>query len=246
MAGDWIKTRKSLPSDGRILRMASALKADRFRTLGGIVSAWCLFDEHTDCGRLEGYTPELLDEVIGFPGLARAMEAVDWLVVGEGFLLAPRFEKHNGATAKRRIQETDRKRYARDADKKRTREEKRREEKSKEDADASSAAAAERLCLAHPFRAKTRPALDAARDALRKHSFESILAGTVAYAAAVAGWTELERSQFVKNPEAFFREDIWNQPPENWRSRIKAKQAAGVVDLEAARKSLGRRAAHIS
>ena len=133
MAGDWIKIRKCLPNDPRIVRMASALKADRFRTLGGCLSAWCLFDEHTECGRLDGYTPELLDEVIGFPGLAGGMEAVGWLEVGDSFLLAPRFEKHNGKSAKRRCQESDRKRSARHADgkadRKRTREEKRREER---------------------------------------------------------------------------------------------------------------------
>jgi hypothetical protein len=221
MAGDWIKVRKSLPNDPRIVRIAGALKADRFRTLGGVLSAWCLFDEHTDCGRLEGYTPELLDEVIGFPGLANAMAKADWLEIGDGFLVAPRFEKHNGKTAKRRCQETERKRSARNADGKRTREEKRREEKN-EDADASSAAA-RKCCEAHPSRALTQPALRAALRAVTRHGALVVLEGTKKYAVAVAEWTAAERTQFVTNPEKFFEEDVWNQPADNWKSRVKAR-----------------------
>lgn len=132
MAGDWIKMRKTLPADPRIVRIMSALKADRFRTLGGVLSAWCLFDDQTEDGRLDGYTPEVFDEVVGFPGLARAMESVGWLEIGHNFLAAPRFSEHNGQTAKRRAQDAVRKLSARKADIPRTESglEKRREEKS--------------------------------------------------------------------------------------------------------------------
>lgn len=105
---------------------------------------------------------------------------------------------------------------------------------------------ARQLCKEHPMRSLTRPALQAAMECLRKHPFELVLTGTRAYADAVEKWTPAERLQFVKNPEAFFREDIWNQPAANWGSRIKARQSAAVVDMEAAKRSLGRRAAHIS
>lgn len=136
MAGDWIKMRKSLPTDGRIVKMMSALNADRLRTLGGLMSAWCLLDEHTEDGKLDGYTPAAFDEIIGFTGLAQAMQSVGWLEIEDGFLQAPDFQRHNGATAKRRAQESVRKMSARNADKcPQAREtksalEKRREEKS--------------------------------------------------------------------------------------------------------------------
>jgi hypothetical protein len=117
MAGDWIKMNKSLPRDPRVIRIASALNADRLRTVGGLFSAWCLFDEQTQDGRLEAYTPELLDELVSMPGIARAMESVGWLEIGDGFLAVPRFGEHNGNPAKRRAQESDRKRSARNADK---------------------------------------------------------------------------------------------------------------------------------
>jgi hypothetical protein len=117
MAGDWIKMQKSLPRDPRVVRISSALKADRLRTVGGLFSAWCLFDEQTEDGKLEGYTPEILDDLIGFPGLAKAMQSVGWLDIDGDSLRVPRFEEHNGQSAKRRAQDVVRKTSARKADK---------------------------------------------------------------------------------------------------------------------------------
>ncbi|HGF8629984.1 TPA: hypothetical protein ACJCF4_000617 [Salmonella enterica subsp. enterica] len=134
MAGDWIKMRANLHTHPKVVRMASALKADRLRIVGGLHSAWCLFDVHSVDGFLDGYSAETLDDLIGFPGFARAMMAVGWLEEEGESLVMPRFEAHNGQSAKRRAQDADRKRNVRkasasEADKKRTREEKRREEK---------------------------------------------------------------------------------------------------------------------
>lgn len=147
MAGDWIKVRKSLPTDGRVVRISSALDADRLRTVGGLIAAWCLFDEHTEDGMLDGYTPKVFDEIIGFPGLCHAMASVGWVIIHPEAIEAVNFTEHNGASARRRAQESARKNDEReaakrpqnvrktsasDADKKRTGcgLEKRREEKS--------------------------------------------------------------------------------------------------------------------
>ena len=132
MAGDWVKMRKSLLADPRVVRISSALKADRFRTIGVLFSAWCLLDEQTIDGHLEGYTEQAFDEIIGIRGIAQAMQSVGWLEIGDNFVKAPMFSEHNGQTAKRRAQESVRKMSARKADKLQTetgtREEKRREE----------------------------------------------------------------------------------------------------------------------
>lgn len=145
MNGTWIKIQTSLLRSPKIVRMMSALDADKFRTLGGTVSAWCLADEHANSdGVLEMSTDEL-DALIGFPGLAAAMISVGWLLELPGSKIQfPDYEAHNGPTAKRRAQETSRKGRARkrtnvriecgqmsasDADKVRNREEKRREDK---------------------------------------------------------------------------------------------------------------------
>lgn len=133
MAGDWIKMRKNLLSDPHVVRIMSALNADRFRTVGGLFAAWCLLDEQTDDGMLDGYTAEVFDELVGIPGLARAMERVGWLEIGPDFVAATRFSEHNGKTAKRRATENVRKMSARHAEKPETKSalEKRREEKRK-------------------------------------------------------------------------------------------------------------------
>ncbi|WP_116295127.1 DnaT-like ssDNA-binding domain-containing protein [Enterobacter kobei] len=133
MAGDWIKMRADLHTHPKVVRMASALKADRLRIVGGLHSAWCLFDVHSVDGLLDGYSADTLDDLIGFPGFSRVMMAVGWLEENGESLVMPRFEAHNGQSAKRRAQDADRKRNVRkasasEADKKRTREEKRRED----------------------------------------------------------------------------------------------------------------------
>jgi len=132
MAGDWIKMRTDLFTHPKVVRISSALNADRLRTVGGLMSVWCLFDAHSFDGQLEGYTFETVDDLIGWKGFAAAMNKVGWLDESHEGLALPRFDTHNGTSAKRRAQETGRKREARssasDADKKRTREEKRREE----------------------------------------------------------------------------------------------------------------------
>lgn len=133
MAGDWIKMRTDLLTSPKVVRMASALNADRFRIVGGLLSVWSLFDAHSTDGSLSGYSLDALDDLAAWPGFSRAMVAVGWLLESAESLDLPRFEAHNGASAKRRAQDTDRKREARSAsapkaDKKPTREEKRREE----------------------------------------------------------------------------------------------------------------------
>lgn len=135
MAGDWIKTRTDLLTSPKVIRMASALKADRFRIVGGLLSVWSLFDSHSEDGALSGYSVDALDELAAWPGFSGAMVDVGWLLAEDDSLKLPRFEAHNGASSKRRALDADRKRGVRSvsaskADKKGTREEKRREEEN--------------------------------------------------------------------------------------------------------------------
>jgi len=139
MAGDWIKMRVDLWDDPRVVRIVSALDADKATVCGALYRVWSLADQYTEDGRLVGYTPDALEQNAGVPGLCDAMQRAGWLVVKPDALVFPRFGEHNGQSAKRRAQERERKRRVRnssasDADKKRTREEERerREEPEKE------------------------------------------------------------------------------------------------------------------
>lgn len=111
MAGDWIKMRLDLQSHPKIVRILSTTKSDKFRVIGGLHAVWAVFDTHSIDGRLDGYTPEALDHIIGWPGFAGAVIAVGWLAVdGPETLILPEFDEHNGKSGKRRAEDQKRKR----------------------------------------------------------------------------------------------------------------------------------------
>jgi len=141
MAGDWIKMRVDLQTHPKIVRILSATKADKFRVIGGLHAVWSVFDTHSVDGTLNGYTPDTLDHIIGWPGFSEAMIRAEWLSFdGAETLVLPEFDEHNGKSGKRRAEDQKRKRDGRkcpqnvqnesgqNADENRTREEKRREE----------------------------------------------------------------------------------------------------------------------
>jgi hypothetical protein len=145
-AENWIKMRTQLRTSPKVVRISSALNADRLRVVGALHAVWGLADEHSPDGLLDGYTLQVLDDLIGWPGFSAAMRDVDWLIEIPQGLEIPRFEDHNGTSAKRRAMEADRKKRGREsanlplelgqvsasnADKKRTRGEESREEEKK-------------------------------------------------------------------------------------------------------------------
>lgn len=140
MAGDWIKMRLELQSHPKVVRILSATSSDKFRVIGGLHAVWSIFDQHSEDGVLNGYTPELMDHIIGWPGFSDAMIGVGWLVKKDAqTLVMPEFSEHNGKSAKRRAEDQKRKRDSRKASENsprsvrnlsaemRTREEKRRD-----------------------------------------------------------------------------------------------------------------------
>lgn len=144
MAKDWIKMRMDLPSHPKVVRILSATGTDKFRVVGGLHAVWSVFDLHSSDGVLEGYTPETMDHIIGWEGFSDALIKVKWMQYdGEETLTMPDFDTHNGQSAKRRADETERKRKSRNkpdevrtdcgqiADEVRSREEESREDKDK-------------------------------------------------------------------------------------------------------------------
>ncbi len=113
MAICWIRLRMDLHNHPKVVRMMSALDADRFAVVGGLHAAWGVFDLHTTDGVLKGCKLEHLDKMIGWDGFAAAMAAVEWLAETPAGLAMPSFDTHNDKAAKRRIDETERKRKAR-------------------------------------------------------------------------------------------------------------------------------------
>lgn len=105
----WIKMGVGLRRHPKVVRMSSALKADKLRVVGALHAVWCVFDEHSTDGTLEGYTLQAMDEEVGWRGFSAAMQGIGWLVETPQGLEAPDYEEHNGPVAKRRAMETSRK-----------------------------------------------------------------------------------------------------------------------------------------
>jgi hypothetical protein len=124
MAGDWLKMRTDLQTHPKVVRILSAMRrhdvgtvTDKFRVIGGLHAVWSVFDTHSTDGKLNGYTPELLDHIIGWDGFSQAMIEVEWLFVdGAQTLVLPEFSEHNGQSAKRRAEDQKRKRNTRKTD----------------------------------------------------------------------------------------------------------------------------------
>ena len=106
MAGDWIKVETTTPDKPEVFRIAEALNIDPDAALGKLIRVWVWADQQTYDGNAESnatsVTRSLLDRLTGVTGFASAMEAVGWLAVTDEGLIFPRFQDHNGQSAKRR------------------------------------------------------------------------------------------------------------------------------------------------
>jgi hypothetical protein len=151
VADDWIKVRTDLPDDPNVIIMAASLSLECPTVVGHLVAFWGWTDKHTPDGILRNVSDAIIDMRMKLPGFAAALRKVQWLIEENGVLRLPKFERHNGMSAKARALENEAKRIRRTlakqgdeddaesvghvSDKKEgkgpTREEKRREEKNK-------------------------------------------------------------------------------------------------------------------
>lgn len=122
MSDDWIKLRMNLWDHPKLVRIMSAicphdvgLPSAKCRIIGALARTWQIFDVHTENGELMGYTDLALDREVGIEGWSATLRSVGWLESMPEALVVPRFEEHNGKSAKRRAEETKRKRKARES-----------------------------------------------------------------------------------------------------------------------------------
>jgi hypothetical protein len=211
MAADWIKMRMGLRTHPKVVRISSALNADRFRVIGALHAVWCLADEHTEDGSLPGYSLSALDDSIGWQGFSKAVKDVSWLEVTAQGLVLPRFDEHNGQSAKRRATEAERKRRdrnpsAEDADKKRTRE--RERERTKTPIPPSGAFL--RFWGAWPKSAR-KQAQGKCWERWRKADFDQVADVIIAHVEAMrvsAEWRR-EAGQFIPAPMVYLNDRRW-------------------------------------
>lgn len=142
MAGDWIKMRIALADDPAVISIAARLSVDEFTVVGMLHHLWGWADTQSRDGHAPGVTNVWIDRYVRHVGFAEAMVAVGWLEIDETGVTFPKFDRHNGETAKTRALAAERKRNQRskvteddgqmsrsERDTSVTREEKRREER---------------------------------------------------------------------------------------------------------------------
>lgn len=130
MAGDWIKMRSNLDGDPRVVYIAELLHITELHAVGLLWKLWSWADQHTIDGNAPSVTSSFLDRITCVSGFANAVEKAGWLDLSHGVIL-PRFEEHNGQTAKNRaLTQTRVKRFRNAPSVTPALPEKRREEKS--------------------------------------------------------------------------------------------------------------------
>jgi hypothetical protein len=157
MAGDWIKMRIALADDPAVISIAARLSVDEFEVVGMLHHLWGWADTQSRDGHAPGVTNVWIDRYVRHAGFAEAMVAVGWLGIDGTGVTFPRFDRHNGETAKTRALAAERKRNQRskvteeeeqmsrsERDISVTREEKRREEKKETNTKAPRAKRAPR------------------------------------------------------------------------------------------------------
>lgn len=109
MAGDWIKMRSNLWDDPRVARVVDMTDSSEAEVIGAMYWLWATADQHTTDGCLPGLTLKAIDRKTGVPGFGAALVAIGWLIDHPDGVALPRFDEHNGESAKRRSADAKRK-----------------------------------------------------------------------------------------------------------------------------------------
>jgi hypothetical protein len=101
----WIKVRKELRHNAKVVMVASRIGVTSIHAFGAIVQTWMLADDSADeNGFIEHLTFDHLNGIIGIEKLAEAMEEVGWITEVDGGVQFIDYQEHNGTTAKTRAQ----------------------------------------------------------------------------------------------------------------------------------------------
>jgi len=108
MAGEWIKMRSDLHDDPAVFRLASMLKIDKFAVIGRLHTFWSWADRHSVDGFVDGAASTDVDEIVRLEGFAASLVKVKWLEISDEGIRIPKFDRHNGDSAKQRAQKNER------------------------------------------------------------------------------------------------------------------------------------------
>jgi len=114
VAGDWIAWTKGLTLKREVIAIANRLRLDRRVVACLCMEAWEWADSNTVDGHADSVTNVTLDAVTGVTGFGQAMLDVGWLLEDDRGIIFPRWERWNAQSAKKRLQNAERKRRQRD------------------------------------------------------------------------------------------------------------------------------------
>lgn len=116
MSDEWIKMRCNLADDPAVIAIACAVKTTEAEVVGLLHRLWAWADQHTPDGFAANVTAGWVDRHVGKRGFAAAMTTVHppWLGIDAEGITFPHFDRHNGATAKRRAQDKKQKKWERE------------------------------------------------------------------------------------------------------------------------------------
>lgn len=113
MAGDWIKMRVDLGDDPAVIQIAASLDISEDEVVGKLHRLWAWADRHTTDGTAPAITAKWVDRYVSMSGFAEAMVGAGWISFSDAGVAFPGFERHNGESAKRRVEATLRQRLSR-------------------------------------------------------------------------------------------------------------------------------------
>lgn len=102
MAGDWIKMRVDLYEDPAVIGIAEAVGLDEFAVVGRLHTLWGWADKHTFDGNAASVSVSWINRKLQCDGFAQAMIVQGWLIANAEGVSLPKFDRHNGKTAKSR------------------------------------------------------------------------------------------------------------------------------------------------
>lgn len=98
----WIKLETHTFDKVEVFSIAQELGIDPDAVVGKCCRVWAWFDANTTDGITKSVTTALLDRYCGVTGFSQAMVNVGWMVIEDGDLCLPNYDRHNSQTAKDR------------------------------------------------------------------------------------------------------------------------------------------------
>jgi hypothetical protein len=103
MAGFWIPWEVGLTRKQEVLRISKRLSVTRRDAAACCMEVWEWANNQSIDGLMPGLTPADVSEAVAIPGIGEAMAAVGWLVVSDGAVQFPHWDRYNGRSARERF-----------------------------------------------------------------------------------------------------------------------------------------------